>query len=170
MDRCFKDGTPSEEPDKARFLSARTRSEWQVRAVLAPLLSIPVDVDHSKVVFGSDASEVRGAAVSDPLSPSAAARLWTRRERRGCYTWLRGRDAQTQARIGADPELAMLKESFTLPMGSFSLHRVQAETFQFLEVFCGVHSPFSSAALDVGRKCGPRIDLRLSSALGYAPH
>ena len=50
----------------------------------------------------------------------------------------------------SDPDLALLEELLTAPRESFSPERILVETFEFVEVFCGVNSPFTTAALAVG--------------------
>lgn len=128
-------------------------NELLLLALLAPLLFTDTRVAYTNRVGASDASPFGEAGTVAAICPDLHAHFWRHRERRGAHTHLYGRVAEEVLAGGTDKRISDLEEylASTFPDPERSL----VETFDFVEVCCGIKAPLSSEMAARGFRVGP---------------
>ena len=144
-------------PDEVRHLSSKEANELALLAFLSPVMATNMNAGWHPDVFSTDASPFGAGAVSTPVPARIQRELWRHREKRGTYTRVFTEWA-TRLRLHDFGETAD-ELSSDLFGSSPSPERVLIETFDFLELACGLNAPLTTSVARSGLRVGPRIDL-----------
>lgn len=152
---------PAVEEDNVVFdLKARGRDELGYLAVLSPLMVTNLRAGWSDRVVATDASPFAEGAVAARVPTPLLREMWRRRDRRGHYTWIPGREAEALRAGGHDEEMQELEDASEQLT---ALGAPLAEKYDFVELCCGPTAPLCVAMSEAGLVVGPRIELKLSA-------
>ena len=143
--------------EEVRPLSGGEANELALLAFLSPLMSTNLKAGWHPRLVSTDASPFGAGSVTTPVPEPILREFWRHREKRGTCTRVFG-EWSTRLRLSGLPESAdeLAGDCFgTSP----SPERILIETFDFLEIACGLKAPLTSALARENLRVGPRIDL-----------
>lgn len=136
-------------------MSRAVACELTLLAVLMPLAFTDLAAPFDPMIYCTDASQFRGAALSAHVGEKISEVLWKTSRSKGAYSRL------------LSPSEVMLKHLGELDEDSLERQRVEPErpiafAFEFIEVFAGA-SKISDRLREKGVRVGPPLDLSLCS-------
>ena len=148
--------------DTVAALPSAVRNELALLACLAPVMVTQLDSEVAPMIWATDASPSGLGSVEADMPSVIVEELWRHRDRRGHHSWLCGTLCEYMYARGTNQEVSELQELIAEEGPTEvqpRIERVLAESFDFLDVFCGAEAPLSAACGRTGLRVGPRIDL-----------
>ena len=147
-------------------LSRKAAEEFQLLAVLAPVLASNVSVPFLDEVFATDSSTAMGGITSAPLGNHVAKVLWRTADKKGANLPLltsaqavvSQHDSMFEEEDGPLPEDGLPASGVPRPFGL---------CFQFLEI-CGGAGKVTKSLASMAVVCGPVLDLSFSQQYNLA--
>ena len=155
-------------------LPRKAAEEFQLMALLAPVLSSNVAVPFLEEVFATDSSNSMGGITSADVGEEVSKVLWRTAEKKSpnvpmlpktsVLSYMYDLSYEEEAH---GPEYVADDEDFGLSSQGFAVHRPLGLRFQFLEI-CGGAGKVSIALSKKGVVCGPVFDLSFSRQYNVA--